>query len=124
MLGSAAKPATLEEAPLETSATAVAPVITTEAPTGAAAGFLKRAGSDTADASIREKLGGDALNPPTPEAKTLYDKIVGPQTKEPVVDAKKEAERLRSNKDAGKPVTEGDVPNAKEKAPSVIDKLF
>lgn len=123
LLGTEKAPTELDDNAPE-SDTAVAPVITSDAATGATSNFLRKAGADTADGTIRDKLGQDMIAPPKVEAKSLYEELAGPETKEPVVDAKKEAERLRSNKDSGKPVTEGDVPNAKEKPDSVIDKIF
>jgi hypothetical protein len=105
--------------------TAVTPVISNETPTGGAASLLKRAGADQVDANIREKLGEDArTEPDTSNAKTLMDKLTGAEKKEPTVDAKKEAERLRSNKDTGKPVTEGEVPVEKSTTDSLIDRIF
>jgi hypothetical protein len=87
--------------------------------------FLKRAGADDANNDIRRTLGSDAMQPAdTSKAKTLLDKLRGAEKIEPVVDAKKEAERLRSNKDEKKPVTEGDVPVQEEKPSSVLDRIF
>jgi hypothetical protein len=123
LLGTESKSSTLEE-DMPHSESSVAPVIASDAATGATASFLNRAGVGTADESIREKLGQDAVAAPKVEAKSLYEEIVGADKKEPVVDAKKEAERLRTNKDTGKPVTEGTTPDAKEKPPSVIDTIF
>lgn len=87
--------------------------------------LLKRAGASAADSDIRSKLTTDAATPvDTSNAKTLLDQITGAEKNEPVVDAKKEAERLRDNKDAGKPVTEGDVPEITPKPRSLIDRIF
>jgi hypothetical protein len=108
-----------------TTPTAVTPVLTQEAPSGGAAALLKRAGADNAQEDIRAKLGGDVLAPAdTSKATSLLEKLSGADKKEPVVDAKKEAERIRNNKDGGKPVTEGDVAVEKEARPSLIDKIF
>lgn len=105
--------------------TAVTPVIATSQPTGAEASFLKRAGADNAQEDIRAKLGEDVLQKPQAEnARSLLEQVQGKSTDEPTVDAKKEAERLRSNKDEGKPATEGDVPNEKVKPPTLLDRIF
>lgn len=105
--------------------TAVGTVSASDVPKGAAASLLKRAGADAADGGIREKLGVDARTPAdTSNAKTLMEKLTGKEKKEPTVDAKKESERLRANKDAGKPVNEGEVPEAKPESESLIDKIF
>lgn len=105
--------------------TAVTPVTRNDALTGSASSLLKRAGADKADDDIRTKLNSDVRTPPeTGTAKTLLDQIDGKDTSEPTVDAAKEAERLRTNKDTGKPVTEGDVPEEKPKKRSLMDRIF
>ena len=105
--------------------TAVTPVVTNDAPTPATEAFLKRIGADKADETIRAQLGEDLTKPvDTSNAKSLYERIIGQDKLEPVVDAKKESERLRQNKDDGKPANEGEVPTEPPKPPSVIDKIF
>ncbi len=111
------------EAP--TVETAVVPVVRSDVLSGGAANLLKRAGGDAADTSIREKLSTDATTPAdTSNATTLMDQLIGAEKNEPVVDAKKEAERLRDNKDAKKPLNEGEVPEEKTKSRSLIDRIF
>ena len=105
--------------------TAVVPVMRSDVLTGSESSLLKRAGADQADDSIRDKLSTDAVTPrDNSDAKTLMDQINGKDKDEPVVDAKKEAERLRDNKDEGKPVTDGDTPNEAEPKKSLIDRIF
>lgn len=105
--------------------TAVTPVVSSEVLSGGASSLLKRAGADSADESIRDKLGTDALTPrDNSGAKTLLEQIDGKDKSEPTVDAKKEAERIRDNKDNNKPVTEGDTPNEEVKKKSLIDRIF
>lgn len=105
--------------------TAVTPVTRNDALSGSASSILKRAGADKADDDIRTKLGTDARTPQDAnEARTLLEQIDGKETSEPTVDAAKEAERLRNNKDSGKPMTEGDVPEEKPKKRSLIDRIF
>ena len=105
--------------------TAVVPVQRSEVLSGGATNLLKRAGADNAKEDIREQLGTDEQTPAdTSKAKTLMDELVGAEKNEPVVDAAKEAERLRANKDAGKKLTEGDVPEEKVKSRSLIDRIF
>ena len=124
LLGTTAPPSSLDELPLFTAETAVVPVISAEAPSQAAASFLSKAGADKADESIRQKLATDSTRVVEPKGKSLYEKIVGAETAEPVVDAPAEAERLRDNRDAGKPVTEGETPTTTDKPKSVIDRIF
>lgn len=105
--------------------TSVAPVTSSDTQSGGAASLLKRAGAANADSSIRDKLQTDAATPvDTSDAPTLLDQITGAEKREPVVDAKKEAERLRTNKDTGKPVNEGEVPEEKSGSESLIDRVF
>ena len=105
--------------------TAVTPVVTSNPLTNGESSLLKRAGADTADDSIRDKLQTDAVTPrDNSDAKTLMDELEGKEKNEPVVDAAKESERIRDNKDEGKPITDGDTPNAVEEKKSLIDRIF
>ena len=105
--------------------TAVTPVVRSDVLSGGASHLLKRAGADQADETIRTKLGADAVAPvESTKTDNLLDELTGADKAEPVVDAKKEAERLRDNKDAKKPITEGDVPEEKVKPRSLIDRIF
>lgn len=126
LLGTKKAPATLDEIPESSVSTAVTPVLTSDAPTQSQANFLKKLGAENADDSIRDKLAEDLRAKPKQEkkAESLYEKIVGSDTAEPVVDAKAEAERIRTNKDTGKAVTDGETPVEKQKKKTVIDALF
>lgn len=129
LLGTKRKPATLDEAAAKVDAnvaTAVEPVLSNDAPTGAQSSFLSKAGADKADTNIRSELAKDVVAAPKKKkkAESLYESIVGDDTSEPVVDAKGEAERIRANRDAGKPITEGDTPTVDEKSKSVLDVIF
>ncbi len=126
LIGQEAKPKETIETIVEPSLpTAVTPVVTSEAPSGAAETFLKRAGAANASDTIRTQLGTDATTPAdTSKAKSLMEKLSTKEKAEPVVDAKKEAERLRDNKDKGKPATEGEVPLEKPATPTLLDRLF
>ena len=118
-------PLTPETLELPKTETAVVPVITSEAPSGAQANFMKQAGAADAEDGIREQLGQDVVKPPVNKpAKSLYEQLVAPENPEPVVDPKKEAERLRQNKDEGKPLNEGEVPVEEVKPPTVLDSIF
>jgi hypothetical protein len=115
-------PAALEAT---TADTAVTPVQRSDALSGGAQSLLKRAGADAAREDIRTQLSVDAATPAdTSKATSLLEKISGAEKNEPTVDAKKEAERLRANKDEGKPVTEGEVPVEKSGSDSLIDRIF
>ena len=105
--------------------TAVTPVMESDVLSGSASNILKRAGADKADDDIRDKLSSDAATPrDNSDAKTLLDQIDGKEKNEPTVDAKKEAERIRTDKDNGKPITDGDTPNDATAKKSLIDRIF
>ena len=81
-------------------------------------------GAEKADPDIRKKLGADISNPKdTSDAKSLYEKLIKEDGDEPVVDAKKEATRIRDNKEKGKPINKGKVPEVDQNK-SVIDRIF
>lgn len=104
--------------------TAVDPVITSDAKSSAESTLLGKLGADKADPDIRKKLGEDSVaEKDLSNEKSLYEKIIKSEGEEPVVDPKKEAERIRTNKEKGKPINKGKVPEAEQKK-SVIDKIF
>jgi Protein of unknown function (DUF3035) len=125
LIGKPAENAATTELVEPTVETAVIPVQRDEVLSGGGASLLKRAGADAAQENIREQLSTGAVTPvDTGAAKTLMDQLIGQDKAEPMVDAAKEAERLRANKDAGKPLTEGEVPEEKTATPSLIDRIF
>lgn len=105
--------------------TAVTPVISSDTPTAASANFLKKLGADSADPGIRQILRTEVAKPkPVKEADSLYEQVVGEEAEETLVDPAKESERLRSNKDAGKPVTEGETPTTDPTPKSFLEKVL
>ncbi|MBN8544101.1 MAG: DUF3035 domain-containing protein [Alphaproteobacteria bacterium] len=114
---------TMEPAPKSVE-TALDPVISSDAKTSAESSFLGKLGAENADPEIRQKLGADITAPKdTSNEKSLLDKLTKGEGEEPIVDAKKEAKRIRKNKEKGKPINKGKVPEADESR-SVIDKIF
>jgi hypothetical protein len=123
--GKPATPADVNALDAPTVESAVTPVLRNDALSTGANSLLKRAGADVADETIRTKLGEDARRPvDTSNAKSLLDQLSGAEKNEPTVDAKKEAERLRDNKDAGKPLNEGEVAEEKPVKRSLLDRIF
>lgn len=90
--------------------------------------LLNAAGAEKAQTNIREELKAETTPPLEKPAdqKSWSDKLnpfkKAKKADETTVDAAKEQERLKKNREEGKPVTEGDVPN--EPAPSILDKVF
>lgn len=101
----------------------VSPVITSDAKSPAESSFLNRSGAAKADPDIRQIL-QKSEPAQTKDSKTLFDQIIKSEGYEPVVDAKKEVQRVRKNKIEGKPVNEGEVPTIDTKPKTVLDKIF
>lgn len=113
----------MEPAP-KSVATALDPVTSSEAKSSAESTLLNKFGVEKADPDIRKKLGQDSVaEKDTSDSKSLYEKLVKEDGEEPVVDAKKEAERIRKNKEKGAPINKGKVPEAGANK-SVMDRLF
>ena len=121
-----APPASLEElGAAPTVATAVDPVLSGNAATPGESSLLNKIGITRVDPEIRQKLGADPEKAAAKrEAKTFYDRLLQKSGEEPVVDSRKEAERIRINTDTGKPVNEGVVPETSPEKKSVIDRVF
>jgi hypothetical protein len=85
--------------------------------TGNDATFLNKAGAAKADPSIRRKIDSETavLNE---QEKPVVKRLLGMDSPEQapanVVNAKEEAARLKSNKEKGKPVTEGETPSVEQ----------
>jgi hypothetical protein len=85
-------------------------------PTDGSGLLLQQAGANAADPNIRQTIDAqtkelNAVN------KTVSQKLLnigGKDDSASIVDAKKEAERLKHNADAGKPVTDGETPVIEE----------
>ncbi|MFN7185804.1 MAG: DUF3035 domain-containing protein [Alphaproteobacteria bacterium] len=121
-----APPASLEElGAAPTVASAVDPVLSGNAATPGESSLLNKIGITRVDPEIRQKLGADPEKAAAKrEAKTFYDRLLQESGEEPVVDSRKEAERIRINTDTGKPVNEGVVPETSPEKKSVIDRVF
>ena len=88
------------------------------------AGLLEASRAADAEPGIRRKLDRDA-SVLAAEDKGFVDRILsrgdGP---EDVVDAKREAERLRENAERGKPPTEGETPRIERRSRGWIERIF
>lgn len=103
--------------------TAISPVASNNLSSAADASFLMRAGAERMDESIRQKLVGERPDQ-LPAEKSLLEKIRNPGSEDPLVDAARESERLKENKSAGKPVTEGETPTVKEKDTGPLGRVL
>lgn len=111
-------------APLEPTgpATRVTPVESAELPSGADAQFLQNAGAHNASGNIRRELRGDAAGGTAVKDDRYF--FGGNSASDPTVDAEAEAKRLKDNKAANKPVTEGDTPTIQPKSKGILGDLF
>ena len=84
------------------------------APAGADGALLQNAGASVADPNIRNTVDEESAEL-VDENQPVVDKLLSLGSDEgpaaTVVDAKAEAERLKANKEAGKPVTAGETPS-------------
>lgn len=110
-----------------TSITAVPAVQVTDPRSAAESAFLDQTGAQKRDVDIRTRLQQEKISrDEDAEEKSWYERWLprkNASKKEPVVDAKGEAKRIRANKDTGKPVSEGETP-VMQKKPSVFENLF
>lgn len=94
------------------------------------AALLEKMGATRADPNIRETVNRDN-GILAKESRTIADKLIFWKNEAPrddkapasVVDARAEAERLKKNRDEGKPVNTGKVPTI-EKKRGTLDKIF
>lgn len=88
--------------------------------------ILQRAGADKANPDIREQLAREAGKYEQPE-KSLVDRLAFWREDEPagiVIDADKEAQRLRENQALGRPVTEGETPVIRRRRKGLFEGIF
>jgi hypothetical protein len=87
--------------------------------------LLMNAGAAQADPTVRTMLAEERLiKQEQKEEKSWWDFGLTPEKKEPMVDAKKEKERIVKNKEEGKPVTEGETPETKGKDRGILGYIF
>lgn len=90
--------------------------------------LLQNAGADEAQSDIRSLLRSEnnESQEQSEKEKSVLDrmKLLRDDKRDPVVDAKAEAERIRTNKNDGKPLNEGNVPVIDPKEKSVLDRIF
>lgn len=103
--------------------TAVISVFSGSLETPADSTFLENAGANKADPAIRELLQAETAEQ-APEDKSLLESLRNHTPNEPMVDAKAEAERLKTNKAEGKPATEGDTPTVKPKDTGPLGRML
>lgn len=94
--------------------------------TSADANFLKKLGADQADPKVRDALVEEQYQRiEEKESGSWVDKFDWMNEKgDPLVDAKKEAERIKTNEDTGQPVTEGETPQRSSPETGFLGKIL
>lgn len=86
--------------------------------------FLKNIGAEQADPNVRQTLAEQKIRKEL-ENPSWWDKFSSsPEKKDTVVDAKKEAERIKTNQETGKPLTEGQTPESKPADRGVLGRIL
>lgn len=87
--------------------------------------FLKNAGAEQADPNVRTLLQEEKITRQIEKEESgWWDSITSWDKKEPVVDARKEAQRIEKNQEEGKPVNEGEVAETTDKDRGVFGRIF
>lgn len=108
-----------------TASTAVIPVTVSNPGTPAESSFLQRAGAGVADPSVRDKLAEERYVVMDRQEDDSWWNFFGSKgKKEPIVNAGRESERIKSNTDSGKPVTEGETPEVKPRDTGLLGRIF
>ena len=78
----------------------------------AESGFLQKAGAAQADPNVKRALAEKKIDEQVKhEDDSWWDRVTTiPSNKDPVVRAEDESDRIKKNKEEGKPVTEGKTP--------------
>ena len=98
----------------------------TAAATQGEAAFVERAGAADVDPNIRHIVDRE-FSGYASEDENFIDSLLFWQEEQPpgeVVDAAAEAERLRENAEAGKPVTAGETPTIKRREKALLEGVF
>lgn len=88
--------------------------------------FLSHAGADRADPAIRNELERDNSSLASADV-TFLDRVMfwrKPEDRSPVVDAGREAQRLRENAALGRPTNEGDTPTITRRKKAPLEGIF
>ncbi len=88
--------------------------------------FLQKAGAANANPHVREEMVEERYTRiEQQEASPWWDVFDWTaDKKDPTVDAKKEAERIKTNEDQGKAVTDGKTPDVKTRDTGLLGKIF
>ncbi len=102
-----------------------APAAPASSKTSAEQRLLEQAGAASADPTVRRELAEEKLiRQQQKEERPWWDLGLAPEKKEPVVDARGEAQRLEKNEREGKAPTEGETATTKPKDRGVLDWLW
>jgi hypothetical protein len=93
---------------------------------GAESQFLKNAGAGAADPTVRDQLVEEKYEVQTQKEERAWWDIMhkDEEKNDPIVDSKKESDRIKKNEDEGKPVTEGKTPEVKAKEEGILTRIL
>jgi hypothetical protein len=96
--------------------------------TTAESAFLKNVGAAQADPNVRNEIVADqmAAEAPPPEETSWWNfwSSSTPSKQDPLVNANKESQRIKTDADAGQPVTNGDTPTIKDRDTGLLGKIL
>lgn len=97
-----------------------------EPKSSAEAQLLRNAGADQSDPNVRRALVEEKIiKEQAREDESWWQTMsILPDKKEPLVDAKAESSRIKKNEEEGKPVTEGETPQTKERDTGVLGRIL
>jgi len=105
---------------------ATTPTATSKSRTTAESEFLKNVGAGQADPMVRDKITEDRIIVQQQPEETSWWNIFSSSSakKDPLVNANQESQRIKTNEDAGQPVTQGDTPVVKDRDTGLLGKIF
>lgn len=122
-----AQPATRDQAQEVVLGTPTASSKTSKAASSSSADslFLQKAGVANANPNIKQELAEKRISDQLKkEDRSWWESMGTNEKKEPVVKADAEAERIKTNKEQGKPVTEGKTPESGGGEQSTLERWF
>jgi hypothetical protein len=99
--------------------------VVTKTPSNAS--FMQNIGAEKADPKVRENLVEQQIAVQEKKEESSWWNVFSsekPEAKEPLVNAKGEVERIKTNKATNKPVTEGKTPEVKDKDKGLLGDIF
>lgn len=108
-----------------TAETAVTPVTTsTLGSSSAESQFLLNAGADQANSNVRNEIYSENRARESSDDSIIDTLTSIPEKSDPIVKAQEEAERIKTNQEQGKPITEGETPETTGTDRGILGKIM